>query len=294
MLNIKLGKIIDYAVKNEKIMEVAVPEFFDSGKSNYSIENEGQVCQLFNEWLIFNFKLPSGLTVINEYYFKNPDNLTPELLLELKQIIETQLYDYFEIEKVKAGQWMDILSLFTGKKYRVYEVMFSIEMEGKKGSFYNRIAKINDKYYFIGGNPLVFSITFTDRSRRFYQTTKNDVLITPKNLLKLIEEKNQKVDPRLSITKHDIKIKRNELAKKFENFVNQYGLVIKFERLTDFLYHESYKSNYADFYTDIIKIGIPEKMIINNSQFFQDLWNYFPHKKLSDKCPAEKFKEVYG
>lgn len=294
MLNIRLGKIVDYAAKNEAVMETAIKEFFDEGNVELPIDYKDQISQLFNEWLTFDFKLPSGLTIIADYYFRNPDNLSQELLTELKQIIETQSYDYFEVENVKAGEWIDVWSLFTGKKYRVYEVSLSISMKGKKGSFYNRIAKINNQYYFVGCNPLVFPMTYTDRSKKFFSTTEGDISLTPKHLLKFLIEKNQKDDPRLSITKHDIKVKRNKLEKKFEKFVAQYGLKILFKKLTDFLYHESYKSNFADFYKDIVKIGIPEKMIFDHLQFFQDLWNYFPHKKLYGKCPAEKFKEFYG
>ena len=293
MLNIRLGKIVDYAAKNEAAMEVAVKEFFDGGNIKLPLKYKDQISQLFNEWLIFDFKLPSGSTIIAEYYLKNPDNLSSKLLAELKQIIETQKYDYFEIEKVKAGRWMDIWSLLTGKRYRVYEVSLSIAMENKKGSFYNRIAKINNKYYFIGSNPLVFPITYTDRSKKLFGKPEGNISLTPKHLLKLLIEKDQQDDPRLSITKHDIKIKRKKLEKKFQKFIAQYGLSISFKQLTDFLYRENYRSNFADFYKDITKIGIPEKMIFDNTQFFQDLWNYFPHKILEGKCQAEKFKEAY-
>lgn len=51
---------------------------------------------------------------------------------------------------------------------------------------------------------------------------------------------------------------------------------------------------FADFYKDLTSIGITEKMIVENTKFFQDFWNYFPHKILGGKCPAEKYKDVYG
>jgi hypothetical protein len=294
MLNIRLGRIVDYAGRNEAIMEIAVKEFFDGGNLELPAEYKDQISQLFNEWLIFDFKLPSGLNIITDYYFKNPDNLSQELLKELKQIIETQKYDYFEVEKMRPGIWMEVWGLFSGKRYRVYELSLSIAMENQRGSFHNRIAKINNKYYFVGSNPLVFPITYTDRSRKFYSTAKKDISLSPKHLLKLLIEKSQTNDRRLSITKHDIKVKRKKLEKKFKKFVNKYGLEISFKKLTESVYHESYESNFADFYKDIMKIGIPEKMIFEQLQFFQDLWNYFPHKKLGGKCPAEKFKEAYG
>lgn len=45
---------------------------------------------------------------------------------------------------------------------------------------------------------------------------------------------------------------------------------------------------------DIIAIGVPEHMIADNLSFFQNLWNFFPHKKLNGACPAERYHKAYG
>lgn len=294
MLNVRLGRVVDCAAKNESMMEAAVQEFFDGTGIDLPVEYQDQISQLFNEWLVFDFKPASGPAIISQYYFRNPDNLPKELLEELKQIIETQTYDFFEVIKTNPGQWMDVWGLFTGKKYRVSEISLSAEMANLPGSFCNRVAQISNSYFFVGGNPLVFPITYTDRAKKLFGTAKGNIPLTPKYLLKYLIEKSQTTDTRLSITKHDIKVKRKRLKAKFDKLVVRYGLQIDFDRLVDFVYLESYRSHYADFYKDIAKIGVSEDMILENIKFFQDLWNYFPHKKLNGKCPAEKFKQAYG
>lgn len=294
MLKVKISKIINYAGRNEEIIQLALKEFFDDRQVDLPETFKEQINSLFNEWLIYDFKPPSGMTILKDYYLKNPDNLSVELLTELKQIIETQIYDLFEIDKVKPGQWLEVWGLFTGKKYRVYEITLSTNLNNQRGGFYNRVAKIDGKYYFIGSNPLLFPITHTDRSRKFYRSATNKSLLSPKNVIEILIKQEENKNSSLHVSKHDIEIKRQKLEKKFNKLIVKYHLKTSFKQLVEFVYNETYTSHFADFYKDITCVGIPEQMIVNNLQFFQDLWNYFPHKKLNNKCPAEKYREVYG
>jgi len=294
MLKAQLGKIIKYAILDKRIMKQAFLGFFGNPPIDLPPESKEIIFSLFNEWLTYDFKLPSGASVIAEYYLKNPDNLSEELLDELKQIISTQIYDYFEIEKVNPGKWVEVWGLFSGKEYRVTEITFSIQIGKQKGSFYNRVAKVNGEYFFVGSNPFILPMTHTDRSRKYFSSLEYKEKLSPKAPFEvLLNQNNQKNDPRLSITGNKIKIKRKSLEKKFQKLKVKYKLKIDFKALVDFVYNESYRNHFADFNKDILKVGMPEEMMFDNLEFFQDLWNYFPHKKLKGKSPAEKVIEFY-
>lgn len=295
MLKVQLRKIIDYVSANERVMDKAFLDFFGDLPTSLPPKYKEMIFSLFNEWLIYDFKLSSGTNAITEYYLKNPDNLPEDLLDELKQIISTQIYDYFEIEKTNPGKWVEVWGLFSGKKYKVTEISFSIQIGDQKGSFYNRVAEVNGEYYFVGSNSFILPTTHTNRSRKYYSLLKDKEKLTPKiPFATLLNQSNQKIDRRLSITGSSIKMKRKNLERKFQKLKIKYNLKIDFQSLVDFVFNESYKDHYADFNKDILTIGMPEEMMFDNLQFFQDLWNYFPHKKLNGKSPAEKFKEVYG
>ncbi len=297
MLNFRLGKIVSYVRKSGADIEKAADEFFDGIEVKHKLPNAEQISSLFNEWLIFDYKFQTGTSISTDYYVKNPDSLTEDIMGELKQIIETETYELFELEDVKPGEYVIVYSLFGGKRYKVIERTFSQEAVGKKGSFYNRIAKVNGNYYFVGSNPVFLPITHTDRSRKFYLKMDKSVL-SPKDALRfLIRQKgDEEMDKDLKYlqTKNGIKLKQTELEKEFTILKKKHKVNISFDKLVTFVYNEAYKDHFADFYKDIIKIGIPEKMIFEENKFFQDLWNFFPHKILSSKCPAEVYKKTYG
>ncbi len=71
------------------------------------------------------------------------------MMNELKQIIETQTYELFELENTKPREYVNVYALFSGKKYKVLEKTFSLEFKDQKGSFFNRVAKVNGDYYFV-------------------------------------------------------------------------------------------------------------------------------------------------
>jgi hypothetical protein len=121
MLQVKLSKVIRYATQHESMMRKAVEEFFGKTPIDPHMENIESISGLFNEWLIFDFKMPSGTTFIVDYYFKNPDSLPKEQLEELQQVIETQQFEMLELYSVKRGEWLKVYGLHSGKNYTVYE-----------------------------------------------------------------------------------------------------------------------------------------------------------------------------
>lgn len=119
MLKIKLGKVIDYAYqKGEDVIRKAMAEFFGKIEVYPEMENFQNIQGLFHEWLIFEFELKSGASIISDYYFKNPDNLSRGLLDELKQIIETQFFDLLEIVDVEPGEWLKLYRFCYPKRQR--------------------------------------------------------------------------------------------------------------------------------------------------------------------------------
>jgi len=291
-MNFKLGKVVSYIIRSGTDIEKAAMEFFGKNIIYPDMPEFENISSLLNEWLIFDYKLASGTTIISDYYFKNPDNLPEYLMDELKQIIESSVYDLFEVEKTDPGMSVEVHGLFTGKKYKVHEKSLSLSLEDRKGCFFNRIAKVNGHYYFIGSNPAFLPMTYTDRSRKIFKS-ENKETISPKLALPFLLPPKSKPQ-RIIVTKKDIKIKRKKLQKQFEKLKEKYRISTSFDELKNFLFNENYKDHFADFYTDITGIGITHEMVLENTQFFEDFWNYFPHKKLGGKCPAEKYREVYG
>jgi hypothetical protein len=121
MLKVHLRKVIEYAYQHGELIEKAVSEFFGDNAIDRDMENFDAISALFSEWLIFDFKIPSGKTFIVMYFLKNPDNLSGEELEELRQIIETQHFDLFEIQSLKREEWIRAYGVFIGKAYQIHD-----------------------------------------------------------------------------------------------------------------------------------------------------------------------------
>lgn len=295
MLKIKLGKIIDYVYEDENLIRKAMAEFFGKAEIYPEMENFEQVQGLFNEWLIFEFKVDSA-TIAAEYYLKNPDSLSNKYLDELKQILETQFFDILEVAEIKRGEWIKVYPLSKGKTYKVYDIMASSTIP-PKGSFWGRLAKVDNRWYLVGSNPLFLPLTYTPRMKKMlFQESKRKSMFAKDVLGFLLpaEDKNVSWQTPLSLTLKQLKNKRKKIEKEFAKLAEKYNLKVSFKELVNFVYQENYKTNHADFYKDIAKLGIPEELIVKKTQLFVNLWNYFPHKSLRGKSPAEMYKEKYA
>lgn len=292
MLNVKLGKVIKYANLYPDRIEEALNKFFGKNLIDPQMEYFDKVSELFNEWLIFDFK-SKDITFIIEYYLKNPDELSNDLLEELKQIIETQCFDMLEMQSIKRGEWIKAYGLYSGKTYQIYDHRGSLSSPDK-GTFWGRIAKVDNRYQLVGSNPLFYPTIATDRLKKFYLENKPKHF-SPKDVLTLLlpsKTKRSDVFEKI-ITKKGLKRKRENIKKRFKKLQESRGFFLHFKDIVSFVYKESYKDNFADYFPDLVKFGIPEEIIFSHPDLFNDIWNFFPHKTLHGKSPCEMYQDKY-
>lgn len=269
-------------------MRKAVNEFFGKKIPNPDHESFEEISSLFNEWLTFDFKLDSSRNWLAEYYLKNPDALPVDQMVELRQIIQTQKFGMFEIEKIVRGNFLDVYGLFDGKIYKVWDQALSSSIPGR-GSFWNRVAMVDGKWIFVGSNPLFLPVTHTARMRKILLRECGQEKPTAKAVLGLLLTDKKVVDPFEGVPKNQEELakSRKKIQKRYVQLSNRYGFTLPFGEVVAFVFAEKYNHNEADFYTDLIKMGIPEKAFAKHINLFGDIWNYFPHKRLKGKSPTE-------
>jgi len=287
MLIIRFGKIIEYANSNQTWLKKAVEEFFGNS-INVDKYDHKILSGLFNEWFIFDFQPTiSEATPVSQYYFKNPYNLPEIQLKELEQIIKTEKYSMYQIKEVKKGKWLDLADIFSGKSYKVYDIKGSSNTNDK-GTLAGRLAKVDGKWIVVGSDPLYFPITYTERSLNFFSKSKDSQKLNPKYIFDQFIKNQKEGKP-----DEDIKVKvfRGELERQYKSMIKKYKLKANFEKLLDFVYRENYENHFAQFFKDLfMKLKIPEKVIFENLNFFQNIWNYFPHEVLNGLCPNEMYR----
>lgn len=292
-LKIKLSQVTKFTASNREVFSRAWKEFAGGEELNEGTENFEKIVPLFNEWVIFDFKLPSGMNAVTEYYLKNPDRLAEDLLFELKQIIETQRFEMLEIVEIKRGEWIEAYGIFSGKTYKIYDHLGSLTLP-EKGSFFGRVAKIDDKWLLVGSDTFSLPVTSTPRAKRMYLRQK--IGLSPKDIWRFWitpPKPDRDLEFTMEMSAKDLKDKREKLKFQFEQEKKKANFKADFKKVLDFINNENYKDNFADFFKDLIKLGIPQEIIFKKTDLFNDLWNFFPHQSLRGKSPAEIYRNSY-
>lgn len=296
MLKFNFGWIIEYAYSEDERAYEALKEFFGDDLPGREDLMDEQVNALFNEWLIFDFKLPNKMTIAAEYFLQNPDRLEELLLDQLEEILKTQFYDLLEITEAEKGKWIKLYSFAKKKTFKIWDKTAS-SYPFQKASLLARIGKAGNRWYFVGSDPLRLPFYSTDRLKKLMGRSLDGggSFFTVKGAVEMLRRKKspgQSSGPRI-YTKKEIKNKRKKLEKKFNQLTQKHDFQFDFRKVIKFIYEENYQSNHADMLLDLVKLGIPEKVVFNSVRLFQDVWNFFPHRKLKGKCPAEMYQEAY-
>lgn len=286
-MNFKMGQIVSYAYsKGESLILPAIEEFFGEKATEVAEAENKKVGELFSEWLIFDFKMPGGISVATEYFLKNPSNLNQKLMRELEQILSTQFYDLLEIMEINRGQWIKLYSFTKGKIIKVWDRMGSLTVM-EEGAMTGRVAKIGGRWCLIGGDGIIIPRSTTPRHKRLLQQMKGGFRFTPKDTLKILLRDEPVNEPREAYSQKIIRAKRKKLETKFKTLSKKHAIEIGFKKVIEFVYQENYQTDFADMFKNLMKLGIPETVVMEQVKFFQDVWNFFPHKKLKGKCPME-------
>lgn len=190
--------VIGYADKNHKEITRALEEFFGKDLPPPDWEN---VWALFREWLIFDYKQKSGTSFLEEYSLKNPDSLPLSQINQFRQVAQTHHYTMLEIKTLKRGKWIICEDILSGKEYKIFDKSGSETTPGV-GLIQTRIGRVDDKWYFVGSNPVFTPITFTPRHKKFMRKVHKNNKYSPKvNLELLIHKYTQPVVAPKPLTK---------------------------------------------------------------------------------------------
>ncbi len=273
----------------------ALKEFFSEGLKDVFDE---MLEPYFNEWLIFDFKLKNGMTLLEDYYDRNPHKL-PMYQLQVCKNLQNNIYGMFEVKQVDVGEGMELLLLSTGEKYYVNEYLGTFDL--KKGNvFFNRISKVGDYYEMVGANSFMFDIKLTPSFRKILKSS--DEKMTPLDALRFSglgkskEGSNRKKARDNNLREFDLSLVLSELDTLFEKvgiskMINA-NLVYKWITKIDF---KNKIKSVPIIFTINNLIQNPDENEENMREItnlITEIFNNVPDSKIKGKTPAEKLKEL--
>jgi hypothetical protein len=285
-----IEKIISYYLESEKFqneIERAKKEFFNSSKDGIIISIDEKYEPYFMEWLIFDFRLQNGKSLVEDYYHRNPRK-RPLYEMQVYRDLLDNVYGMAEVQKVCLDEGLDLLMLHTGKKYFVHEHSATFQL--KKGNLiFIRIAKINGQYELASADSFVIPIHLDSQSKK--HLINKDKKFTPKDVIGYLSN-----DDRKSMSMETEKIDINEIKIDFNNMLNDLGIsgMVSADLVQKWLVNIDFKgreSSLVDILVGLTENWPKEKQLNRLIKLSADLANYSPQKVLNGKTPQEMAKE---
>jgi hypothetical protein len=113
-----IPRLLDYYFNDEKFtkeLERALGYFFNKRKKGEKVEMDENIEGHFNEWLVYDFVLKNGKSLLRDFCDRNPCNLL-ESDLKIYKDLQNNECAMFEVLKVEKGKGLELLSLQSGKK----------------------------------------------------------------------------------------------------------------------------------------------------------------------------------
>jgi len=287
-----IGKILQYYSSSQRFepeIERALIDFFNLNGPE-EIENIGwnETAEgLFNEWFVYDFRLNSGLTVLQDYCERNPYKLKEYELTLYRDLLATNHFGLFEVKEVWLNQGLKLYDFETKKNYDIQERAATHEL--KPGYlFHNRIAKINGHWEMVGTNSPVWPVHLGKNIRQVLNKN-NKKNLTPKDV-------NQEINGQKNKKPMEVEIDPTQALIRLQNSFESTGLnkFISAQTVSNWVLEKDSLINP----TEIISLvfGLTDNKVepaVANDLIsaLQDVYNTTPQKALGDKSPQEKFNE---
>ena len=170
-----IERIFNYFYKSNKYrneIRRALVVFF--GDRNIKIDETAE--GLFNEWLLYDFKMLNNRSFLEEYVMTNPENLIDKNLKIYKGFLDNK-FGIFEVIKIQKGESLKVIDLQSGVEYIINEKTATQHL--KRGNvFIGRIGRVEGCYELVGANPIFLNSTINQQFRQAVpQKTQFDPLI---------------------------------------------------------------------------------------------------------------------
>ncbi len=286
-MKIPLHLIVEYAQTKPSEIERSIFEVF--GPPPVELPEGKDIEALFWEWVIFEHRQVSGINFISEYVLKNPGSLDITELKKLEQVAQSNFSSEFEIIEAVPNSHLMVEDIFSGKIYKIHDRLGSSNV-ASRGSLLVRIAKIQNRWYFVGANPLLMPITYTTRMKRMLRQHEGGVRPSVKDAINMIIDREEHPPkPSKPIGKKQLLKRKQDLRVAYEKATRKHKVTLGFNDLLNEIFAENGKAP-MDFWIKLIKKGLNEDFIFTQVKLLQDTWNYFPHKCLGGLSPVEMYE----
>lgn len=290
MKNGTIENIFAYYLGSKKFraeIKRAEREFFGLQEGSILLGSEEKANEFFMEWLIFDFKLANGRSLLEDYYYLNPYKL-PLYKLQIYKDLQNNIYGLLEVQRVDQGMGLELLILHTGKKYYVRE--YSATFDLRKGNiFFGRVAGVGDHYELVGADSFKFDVHLDAAARKCF--ISKTARYSPKDAVKFLKENEDKYFP-----KDAADFSLAETIEEVDNIIKEVGIdeMVSARLIQKWLLKINFKNPgaVATILYNLTESECPSDQDNRLLNAVMRLINHSPQKALRGKAPSELREEA--
>lgn len=166
--------IIEYHAKREEYVDAlhdAFHKFLDTEECGVDMTEANLVA--FNEWLVFDFVLPNGKNLIENYLEKNADRMISKKGYACRNMLDNT-YSLFKVLGVEEGVSLELHDIIRDKEYVVQEKKGSMQLH-KGDAIFCRVGKGEDHWEIMSGKVHIFPFAINKAVAEMFKGAKEPI-----------------------------------------------------------------------------------------------------------------------
>ncbi|MCL2403374.1 MAG: hypothetical protein FWC86_03990 [Coriobacteriia bacterium] len=153
----QMGLVLQHFYEQHpEVVDRAGQEFFAYVQATQERIPKEKIEQLFNEWLVYDFRLKTGKTALETYIYRNPDELDEDKLKLMQQAGESSYVGHFWIKTVNAKtQTLVLEECGSDASFKVYDATASQSIQSNAGLVAARLIQLDGNWFF-ASDPVFF------------------------------------------------------------------------------------------------------------------------------------------
>lgn len=254
--------IIAYSGRHKKELSEAYMQFFGDSRKR----SDQRVLGLFAEWVMYEYKRPSGKSFMDSYIETNPDMLGEKLLGQFRQISNSQFFGQFEVISVKKGSSFEVEDMFSGKTYIVYDEEGSRHVT--RGIIYARLGEADGKWSLVGANPVILNLTYAPELKSALKKEVGATRFSVVDAYDLIRYQSAQ------IRRLNAGARKRKLKEWYEEKAQKYQVRVPFEKIVS-MTQKSSSDSILTYWQQWLERGFTKEFLYKELKLFLELWDVY-------------------
>lgn len=293
-----------YSEKHLKEFQRACKEFFNSRDVEACTEclsEQPDVEGWFNEWLLFDFQLNNGQSILENFVARHGNSISKNELEDVNALINS-FFGLFEVLRIDRNKGLRLKSLQTGEEYEVKERSATHQL-AQGHLMFARIVQMGDQCELANANTISIPMKLGNRLRKSFLNSSE--VLSPKYVYELMYggDRNKNIETKeegylkgFLDKDEDLNLDPSIADKELNAFLKKMDILDKVDaslvrKWIDYDTDDEFDMSYLTMLAGLFQDGLDEVDAEEFSRVVQNVHSTTPQKRIGGKTPQQKVLE---